>query len=64
MKVIVAAGDIGFNVSSELFSFFTSRFCVRVAGKAAQDQATLLHGLPSHSSFCLGKVPSYSIQDP
>ena len=36
---------------------------MRVAGAAAQDQATTLHGLPSHPSFRLGEVPSDSIQD-
>ena len=33
-------------------------------GAVAQDSAATPHGLPSPPSFCLGEVPSDSIQDP
>ena len=60
-KIILIHMHTTRNVSS---SFFIARISVRVAGAAARDLAATLHGLRSHPSFRLGKVPSDFIQDP
>ena len=53
------------HVKKKKVSFFLiARFSVMLAGGAARDQTGTLHGIPSHSSFRLGEVPSNSIQDP
>ena len=46
-------------------AFLIACFFVRVTGAvAARDKAVSLHTLPPSPSFCLGEVPSDSIQDP
>ena len=48
----------------KILSLLIALFPARVAGAAAQDQATTLFGFPPLPSFRLGEVPNNSTQDP